>query len=203
MNEGSRFIADLLERVELDSFKASIDPAFGSQNEDHRPRVREALRLAVEKATGDSPPPGFDSLTDLKRRPRVDGWAMSVSHCPGLGGYILGPSKLSVGFDLEETQRVTSPIVERVLPFELEKSWYAKSSFPSTTTWAAMIWAAKEASIKAFGNLTRSDLNFTLVELTSFTAEGRFTARHRHHHAQGLAQSFGAHTAAIAKTRIE
>ena len=198
MNEWDRFVADLLRRVELDAFEASLDPAFGSQNEGHRQRVREALRLAIENANDNSSPPGADSLTDLKRRPRVEGWAISVSHCPGIGGYILGPSKLCVGFDLEETLRVTRPIVERVLPFELEKAWYAKSSLEP-----AVIWAAKEASIKAFGNLVRADLNFGVVELTSFTAEGRFTARHRHHHVQGLAQGFGDHTAAIAKTRSE
>lgn len=198
MNDWNRFAAELLARLELGSFEASLETAFGSQNENHRPLVREAIHASLEKATHGNLPAGHDSLSDLKRRPRVEGWALSVSHCPGLGGYIFGPSKNFVGFDLEESQRVSEKIVERVLPFEFEKSWYLKSGISP-----ALVWAAKEASIKAFGNLTRSDLNFTLVEITSFSKDGRFTARHRHHHANGVAGSLGAYTAAVAITRAE
>ena len=198
MSDWNRLATDLLERAELSSFEAVLDSAFGSKDDGHRSRVREDLQRKIAHATNENLPPGYDSIADLKRRPRVDGWALSISHCPGLGGYVLGPSKNFVGFDLEESVRVTEKIVERVLPFELEKSW-----FPTSGIQPALIWAAKEASIKAFGNLTRSDLNFTLVEITSFNRDGRFTSRHRHHHAHGVAASWGAYTAAVAITRPE
>lgn len=202
MSDWNRLAAELLERAELGGFEAVLDPAFGSKDDGHRARVRGDLHSKIEKATKGSLPHGHESLTDLQRRPRIDGWALSISHCPGLGGYIVGASKNFVGFDLEESTRVTEKIVERVLPFELEKSWFSASQ-PGPAIEPALIWAAKEASIKAFGNLTRSDLNFTLVEITSFKSDGRFTSRHRHHHARGVATSWGAYTAAVAITHDE
>lgn len=108
-----------------------LDPAFGSGAGEHR----LAIRRKIAEVTGDS------TVLDLNSRPQPKGCFASVSHCRTLGGF--AQSSRPIGFDIEETDRVTWDIVNRMgHPQDI------KGPTP------AAHWSAKEA---AFKSLTKNE----------------------------------------------
>lgn len=135
----------------------------------------------------------LEAIMNLDVRPRVNGWALSISHCPSLGGVALTRGSFGLGFDVEETARVSAAATARVASFSTEKSIVEHAS-------PVAFWVAKESSIKAFSNLARIDLNYGVVEMTSLLADGAFTSRWKEHEAIGHLIDHGDVTLGMART---
>ncbi len=155
---------------------------FGSNALDHRSKLREALSTWVQNfiISNDNRDSFADltTLSDLSKPPRLDGWAISVSHCPSLGGFIAAPSNSHVGLDFELTARVSSQIAHRVAAFPGETKLLEQIGAAEKPL--AIFWAAKEAAIKAFGNSDPlSSPHFGIVEILDIDPEhATFTAAH-------------------------
>ena len=92
-----------------------------------------------------------NTLLKPGRKPECPFAAISVSHCSYIGVFLIAFSDhLSIGFDIEEKQRVTKQILSRIaLKQEIQQS-------PSPS----LLWTAKEAGFKCLSrqkNLTLSD----------------------------------------------
>lgn len=69
--------------------------------------------------------------------------SISVSHCNCLGAFLfVFDKKFSIGFDMEQKNRITDKLVNRIS----SKAEIKQSPFP------ALLWVAKEASFKCFSN---------------------------------------------------
>lgn len=182
-------------QLNVGEYLITTSAEFGSSVPDHRLKLREALRERVRDqitaTTGnaaspaDLAPSDFLNLTDLSKPPRLSGWAISVSHCPSLGGFVAAPSNSHVGLDFELASRVSSQIARRVAAFAGEEKILEKVT--SADRPLALFWAAKEAAIKAFGN--RDPLlspHFGIVEILDIDLEqSSFTAAHLESRARG------------------
>jgi hypothetical protein len=182
------------EALNLDGLELITSMSYASVVPDHRSALRS---LAVERLSARLGPLServrLDPLINLDLRPRIDQWAISISHCPRLGGLAIAPGSFGLGFDVEESSRVSKAASVRVAPFKGERSIVDAFSPVS-------FWVAKESSIKAFGNLGLVDLNFTVVEITCMNADGTFTSRWKNHEARGLLIPDGDVTHGIAHT---
>ena len=88
-------------------------------------------------------------LQNLREIPRLFGHALSISHCPDLGGFVLAPQfDGSIGFDIEIAARITVPIAARVLPHASESFLRDQLALAYASQIATSIWTAKEAAIK-------------------------------------------------------
>ncbi len=184
----------MIRSLEAPSLRGFASTEYASSNRDHRTLVRTALAREVVKNHVGTLPMGLEKIGELSEVPRIKGWATSISHCPVMGGFVVGPAAFHIGLDFEISNRVTAGILGRVAPFPGEKQLIASLVNP------ARLWAAKEASIKAFGNLINADLNFALVEIKTMNTAGEFTATHRTFKAAGVATENGEVTVALAKT---
>ncbi|MDX9731999.1 MAG: 4'-phosphopantetheinyl transferase superfamily protein [Bdellovibrionales bacterium] len=127
---------------------------FASDHPEHRKALRARLvevytKLEAHKVDSAT----LTRLTDLAKPPIAKGWAISISHCPLIGGLVAGPSDHHLGFDFELTSRVRPEIAKRVAVTDVEKA-LLESNTPdiSPITKPALFWSAKEASIKLIGN---------------------------------------------------
>lgn len=157
---------------------------FSSKSNDHRARVRLALQKQIEsdakKLSVDVDSKALHSLLDLKAPPRIEGWGISVSHCPDIGGFAILPGLKHIGLDFEIATRLTDAIVYRVASFDEEKAIIARLKNSSKTTSPnAYFWCAKEASIKVCGHTFRDQsVHYSNVELLTLDADERtFTAK--------------------------
>ena len=84
-----------------------------------------------------------DSFLKVGEKPKCPFISFSISHCDHLGAFLFAFNKnLSIGFDIEQRQRVTKKIVNRIsLKKELQQS-------PSPS----LLWTAKEAGLKCLSN---------------------------------------------------
>jgi phosphopantetheinyl transferase (holo-ACP synthase) len=95
------------------------------------PNCRAQIRAAVSQLVG-------ESVEDLSSIPDSSKMSISISHCPGLGGFALTEKPACIGLDLEVASRVDQKHIARMAsPVELEQ-------MPSP----AHLWAAKEAVFK-------------------------------------------------------
>jgi 4'-phosphopantetheinyl transferase EntD len=101
---------------------------FGANTANHRQKLRESLFRR-------SPDP---ALFDFTKPPQFEGNYASVAHCQTLGGYAF--AEWPIGFDIEETTRVSSAIANRIRDSK-------DAAFPNP----AAFWTAKEAAYKALG----------------------------------------------------
>ncbi len=157
---------------------------FGSTTDDHRARLRLALKNFITEETAKVPghhgadfQHAVEALANLKIRPRVPGWAISVSHCATLGGFLATKSADDVGIDFENQHRVSEPLAMRVASFPDEKN-VLETLRDAGASWA-LFWVAKEAAIKAFGNRFPHEApHFGEVEISAIDlSAGTFTAR--------------------------
>jgi phosphopantetheinyl transferase (holo-ACP synthase) len=123
------------KEVELEAF---TDPSWGSENADHRARIRTAIQQRINTHWNEVVlPMEVQAAGDLSKLPQFNKIFVSISHGQKLGGFAI--SKKPVGFDLELISRVEPVLVERVsLPDEVK---FAPSP--------AHLWSAKEAAYKA------------------------------------------------------
>ena len=191
----SEFVNDL----EIAGIVIRTSRQFGSATENHRANLRRALQEYIKAETTNLPrhvPLEFrhsvDELVNLKVRPRVPGWAISVSHCATLGGFLAIRSSNGVGIDFENENRVSEAITMRVASFPDEKT--VLDSIKKASAACALFWVAKEASIKAFGNRFPDEApHFGEVEISAIDLTKRtFTARRNGLFAHGRFLDFGA-----------
>lgn len=115
-------IQKLRTLLQLPGFEAELRPEWGSHFHGHSEKIHSEInsRLQSGKSRGSS----------------------SISHCPGLGGFAItnADPQIQIGFDVEETARVSEAIARRVCVTSEE---FLRAPSP------ASLWAAKEAGFKA------------------------------------------------------
>ena len=197
----------LADPLRLEQAITHLSDQWGSEIDNHRVAIRSAVgkallqegstRAAVNERD-------LESLANLREIPRLKSHALSISHCPDLGGFILVPNLLnSVGFDIEISSRIKIPIAARVLPHAKEAILRDRLADASAAPLATSIWAAKESAIKCFGNaFAEHTVNYTNVELVSLDTDQNsgftFTARFENGLAHGLVANNGQHVFALA-----
>lgn len=161
----------------FDETFVQFDAEFGSDSVGHRERLRERLYryvLQESERLGLEIRSDFRSrILDLSRPPRLAGWSLSISHCPTVGGFIALPSVRPIGLDLEIASRISPKVIHRIASFPSEKNHISDIELyrdrMRIEEAAASFWTAKEAAIKAFGNLDpESKPYFGDVEITAF-----------------------------------
>jgi hypothetical protein len=100
---------------------------FGSSKPNHRLNLRRTLHELLNET----------EILDLEKVPSLTQGFVSISHCHSLGGF--AHSTKPIGFDIEETQRVSVDVANRLLNAKDEKT------FPNP----ASLWGAKESAFKA------------------------------------------------------
>ncbi len=114
-------------------FHVEIKASWGSENLSFRSAIRQAI-LAYLKTH--HPAEATDALLNLDAPPVLKSMFVSISHCQGMGGFVL--SSRALGFDIEDTSRITQKIIDRVSsPDEIK-------SCPQFE----LLWPAKEATFK-------------------------------------------------------
>lgn len=124
---------DLLIRVSSD---------WSSRSENYRQKIRSSL----SHETG-------EDCHSLTGPPKLRGYHASIAHCPIAGGYVAQKRPAyKIGFDLEDRERLTRQLIERVsTPEEIAQA-------PAHET----LWVAKEAAFKCLA----ADLGIkTIAEL--------------------------------------
>lgn len=119
-----------------------LDDKWGSDQPEYRTQIRKAL---VSEVFGDSDLTHEKALKflDLNELPTHDEIQISIAHCKGIGGWSQAHSKVSIGFDVEESARVDEKLVQRV----------SKAEELRSAPGSPYIWTAKEASFKALSFL--------------------------------------------------
>lgn len=136
-------IARVKELLGLKHLEVHLRPSWGSQTPGFREEIHGDLKTLMGKAY-----------------PLCDA---SISHCQTLGGFAFAQFDydrlLQLGFDIEETERVSSQVARRVCQSadEFEQA-------PS----AASLWTAKEAAFKALKGANQPKIVAQIV-LTSWT----------------------------------
>lgn len=106
-----------------------LSEEFGAKFIDHRERLRAAmLERLQDTGIHDSPPV-------------IKKGYVSISHCNTAGGFVWADH--SVGFDIEESKRVTDATAKRISN-EFDSLDFSHPSF---------LWTAKESAFKAMGFL--------------------------------------------------
>lgn len=119
---------------------------------------RAALRRSLRASLG-----GGEDLLDLTRRPRVDGWFVSVSHTGEVGGWVA--ARRPIGFDVERLARLRPELIARIAtPHEIA------AAAPD----ARWLWPAKEAAFKAADPQPKT---FTEITILQWQNETFTTAR--------------------------
>ena len=88
-----------------------------------------------------------NSLLQLGTKPKCPFASLSISHCPYLGAFVIVfDTKISIGLDMENIQRITKKCLYRIaLKEEIVQS-------PSL----ALLWTAKEASFKCVSDQSQN-----------------------------------------------
>jgi phosphopantetheinyl transferase (holo-ACP synthase) len=169
--------AEMAQALGLSELQCELSESFASQIPEHREQIRRALqerfltqarepRSSTEEVSHE-----ISSLANLVLPPRLKNTAISISHCPTLGGFVHIPksaSTLGVGFDIEIADRVSAPVAKRVLP-HLPEQFLHSAIDDEEKSISGCIWAAKESSIKSMGNvLVDRQIYYGNVALTGF-----------------------------------
>lgn len=116
-----------------------LSSEFAAATENYRQNIRAALandhsfRFNRQQLA---------DLSDLNIIPTASDGFFSISHCPGLGGFSF--SNFKHGFDLENVDRISKPIILRTCSDE------EVAAAPN----AKFLWVAKEAALKAISKGT-------------------------------------------------
>jgi 4'-phosphopantetheinyl transferase superfamily len=114
-------------------FHIDIKKDWGSENLDYRTEIRKGI---LEYLKTHHPDQVSKSIWDLEAPPVLPSLFVSISHCVGMGGFVL--SSKSLGFDIEDKTRITQKIIDRVSSEEELK----------TCPQFELLWPAKEAIFK-------------------------------------------------------
>ena len=123
-------LALLRELLQNSSLEIALKKEWGAEQKTYRQDIRTALSLSLK-----------ENFANLDERPGSLKKAISISHCPGLGGYASIAKPGCIGFDVEIEDRVQSKIAARMAtPKEM-----------TDTPSPAHLWVAKEAAYKSLG----------------------------------------------------
>ncbi len=111
----------------------SANEHFGSTVEGHRAAIRHSIK---DDLIGVVDLRSIESILDLSRPPSVSGLSISISHCRGIGGYVISGDQVNIGFDVEEERRINQKILDRI-------------SHPEDHPLGQYTWVAKESAAKA------------------------------------------------------
>lgn len=195
-----RFLSNIVElemarALNLAGLHCELSELFASEAPDHRDKIRHALKRSISSSSAGNSIDNLDSLLDMKMLPRLPHQAVSISHCPSLGGFVhLAKNKsfLAIGFDIEIANRVSVAVARKILPHsselflrtlvdvESEDQAEDRAEVPAI---AACIWAAKESAIKSIGNalansLVDQQIFYGNLALTEFASAGDRTCFH-------------------------
>jgi hypothetical protein len=151
-------------------FHIDIRPNWGSEHLNYRTEIRKGI---LEYLKLNHPDQVADSVWDLDAPPVFDSLFVSISHCLGMGGFVL--SSKSLGFDIEDKTRITQKIIDRVSTEdelkacpEFELLWPAKEAifkcsteFYTITHIQVVNWAPSQNETHAFSSLSASGWAFT------------------------------------------
>lgn len=116
--------------------KIFLSKNLGAEKANYRYLLRESILNNIESSLNID----TKGILDLERIPKIEGYALSISHAQKIGGFALSENSKSIGFDIEETERISKDTVLRICA--------ADEKFPSHD----FMWVAKEAAFKAIGN---------------------------------------------------
>ncbi|OFZ28359.1 MAG: hypothetical protein A2622_04470 [Bdellovibrionales bacterium RIFCSPHIGHO2_01_FULL_40_29] len=122
-------------------FKLDLSERFSSHQKNYRLHIRNHL---IEKYVAHFNPQQLASLTDLNILPLASRGYFSISHSLKLGGFSY--STLAHGFDLEDAERISMPVLERTSTAD------ERTMAPD----AKYLWVAKEAAFKSFAGFNNS-----------------------------------------------
>lgn len=123
----------VMTSIKSEVFYAEIKEEWGSHNTHHRMEIRKAL---LEYLKRDHPDEVEDSIWDLESPPVLKTLKVSISHCHGLGGFVV--CSQPVGLDIEVKSRITPKVLERI----------SSKSERKICPHPELLWTAKEAVFK-------------------------------------------------------
>lgn len=149
--------------TENDVFHIDIRPEWGQENISYRTEIRKGI---LDYLKAHHPDQVTKSIWDLDAPPVLNSLFVSISHCPKIGGFVL--SSKSLGFDIEDTRRISQKIIDRVSTEEelkicpqFELLWPAKeATFKCSTEYYTIAhihitsWTPSQNETYAFNNLT-------------------------------------------------
>ncbi len=133
----------------------NIQSYWNSLVENHRRLIR--LDLYNQLKQFKHPIPSPSNILNLNSHPTTPHFSISISHCPLAGGYALVPKPYQIGIDIEDSNRLTESVINRISTAD------ERQASPSMCA----LWVAKEASFKVIQN----DLNlktFSKVKITQW-----------------------------------
>ncbi len=131
-----RFQTYIQSQIQDPRFKITLNAAWSSSQADSRIKIRHHL---ADVDTSYFNRLQWAQLYDLNQRPTSDLGFLSISHCHLIGGYSF--STFQNGFDIEETNRISDPIIMRT------SSEKERASAP----YLKLLWVAKESAFKGMG----------------------------------------------------
>jgi phosphopantetheinyl transferase (holo-ACP synthase) len=117
----------------VNALHLSLRQDWGSQNQNHREQIHHALQIEFN---ADMTSQNLHTTTQVQQ----NGTTCSISHCPQLGGFATITSPWKIGMDVEQQDRVSIAVANRVCrdPSECDQ-------VPSPSA----LWTAKEAAFKS------------------------------------------------------
>lgn len=132
-----RFQTFVRSQIQDPHFKITLNPAWSSSQAESRIKIRHHM---ADVDTSYFNRLQWAQLYDLNQRPASDMGFLSISHCHLMGGYSF--STFQNGFDIEEANRISDPIILRT------SSDKERASAPHIK----MLWVAKESAYKGMGD---------------------------------------------------
>lgn len=146
--------------------RCQLSTDMGSSHAEYRTLIRKRLSSCLQNDAAH-----FDevAILDLSRPPRIQQYAISISHTEDAGGFLYATAHTEqrLGFDIESLERVRPAIVKRVLsPGE---------AFDESRI--AQHWCAKEAVVKALAHSTGllpliTEIHISWLDDSRFVANG-------------------------------
>lgn len=140
-------LSSISELLAAPGLEITLKKEWGSDQKNYRREIRAALTGKLG-----------EDFSDLEKWPTSKKTAISISHCPGLGGFALLTKPGAIGFDVEVEARVQSKVMARM------SSPQEMSLIPSP----AHLWVAKEAAYKSLGE-TVQPIVLSEIEVRDWT----------------------------------
>ena len=140
--------------AELQKLSPSVQGKCSEEWGAGTPSSRLWIRQSLSASLPGLAPEEQAAITNLDMPPRPRAWSLSVSHTPGMGGWVAVLRDHQIGWDVERKVRISPNIIQRVCQAD-EVTGAPHGSF---------LWCAKESFFKAledFQPLTLPELTIT------------------------------------------
>jgi hypothetical protein len=176
-----------LVRAELTAnevFHIDVRPNWGNENPEYRKEIRKGILDYLHRHHPDQV---ADSIWDLNSPPLLKSLFVSISHCKGMGGFAL--STQALGFDVEDTTRISQQVIDRV---STEEELKACPEFE-------LLWPAKEAVFKC----STEFYTITHIQILNWEKSQNDTYFFKCLTAQGWAFKDSSHSYALAIKKVK